>query len=166
MLRSLWSGETFRRCACLPEPRQERRSRNTVKPPLPHLELPTAQPDLAPKGAPVAAANDAPRFQRFVGASERPPRLPQAGRRRRRLAAAFYCSCSFRLKAFWLLDVSAVFARAASLMKQQSVSVHRGLLSYARAAAASAAGQGGKCCWRQVPKWQELQRARCCRGRL
>ena len=109
-------------------PAGEAVSKHREAPPS-HLDLPTAQPDLAPKGAPVAAANDAPRFQRFVGASERPPRLPQAWRRRRRLAAAFYCSCSFRLKAFWLPDVSAVFAHAASLMTQLSVSVHHGLLS-------------------------------------
>ena len=58
------------------------------------LKLPMAQPDLAPTGAPVAAANDAPRSQRFAGASGRPPRLAQAGgapqEARRRFLLPFY----------------------------------------------------------------------------
>ncbi len=78
------------------------------------LKLPMAQPDFAPTGAPVASANDAPRSQRFAGASGHG--LHKRGGRRRRLAAAFYYPSTFRFKAFGLRDVSVVLAHAASFM--------------------------------------------------
>ncbi len=79
------------------------------------LKLPMAQPDFAPTGAPVASANDAPRSQRFAGASGHG--LHKRGGRRRRLAAAFYYPSTFRFKAFGLRDVSVVLAHAASFMR-------------------------------------------------